>query len=382
MTDIFAESIPEIEAIEPTTAENTVDQLAQPVSKRFAFVGAGACGGRLVNEFYTKGYRRTLVVNTCEEDRAGLNEDLEFINLDIGGSGKDPSVSKSLASRPEHRVQFLQFFKDILGSDFDYVFVCVGLGGGTGSGVGPEMVKLLREYIDSNGLKAKVGVILSFPQVSEGSRVAKNALTAYEEFMSLGPSPMLLIDNGRVAKIRKSTIASLHTDANRDACNLLHIFNTITRMPAIQTFDSADFGQLLDSGLITFGMAGISNWKAGSDVVAKTIAETYRSATLVDADLSYATQGVCVIVGGSNVLNSFSNDELMGGLDILRNSSKCSDMMLHPGVYENTSPGSEDSLRVYVALGGLKPNADILKQLAKVGNVADFESKLAKFFGM
>jgi cell division GTPase FtsZ len=381
MSNIFEEDIPEVVA-EETTSTTTKDELAQPVAKRFAFIGIGAAGGRIADEFYRKGYRRCMAVNTCESDRMGLSDDLEFINLNVGGSGKNPAVSKDLIAQPQNRVQFMSFFADILGQDFDYAFITCGLGGGTGSGGGPELYKILKEYIESNGIKAKIGVILSFPQASEGSRVAANALAAYEEFIKLGPTPLLLIDNSRVAKIRKSTIASLHKDANKDTATLLHTLNVLAATPAIQTLDSADFSQILDSGMITLGMSGISNWKEGSDVLAKAIMSTFQSATLADVDVSNATQGACVVVAGANVLNTFSNDELMRGLDLLRNSSTCPNMLLHPAIYENSSKGAEDSLRVYVALGGLKPNEAVLRQLAKVGNVKDFESRLANFFGV
>jgi len=143
--------------------------------------------------------------------------------------------------------------------------------------------------------------------------------------------------------------------------------------------------------MITFGRAKVSNWTAGSDIVAKTIMETFQSATLAEVDVSQATQGVCIIVAGKNVLETFSTDELMGGLDLLRNSSQHKDMLLHPAVYENTE--NPDSLTVYVALGGLKPSKAVLDQLAQAGNVdmraeekqlpsgTVINSRLAEFFG-
>ena len=378
MTDIFDDDVPVVEAAEEVVTTKQ-DELSQPVAKKFAFVGCGAAGGRIVDEFYRRGYRRTLVANTCRQDQDGLSDELEYIDLGLNGSGKDPTVSRECITRPRNRIQFLEFFSEILGADFDYVFVCAGLGGGTGSGIGPEMIKLLQEYIASQDISAKIGCILSLPQASEGSVVARNALAAYEEFMKLSPSPMILIDNARAAKRLKSSIASQYKDANKDATTLLHVFNTLAMMPSIQTFDGADFSQLLDSGLITFGVSGVNNWKDGDDIVAKTIMDTFKSATLAEVDVSYATQGVCIVVAGENVLNAFSLDGLIGGLNMLRNTSRCQDMMLHPAVYRNDK--KPDALTVYVALGGLKPHENTLKQLAKAGNTT-ISSKLASFFGI
>jgi len=375
---IFDEEIQEVIAVNPESGPEK-DQHSEPVALKLAFVGVGAAGGRIVNEFYERGYRRCLAINTCLQDRAGLNEDLEFVNLNIGGSGKNPAVSKDLMSKPQNKVQFMNYFKEILGTEFDFVMVCAGLGGGTGSGGGPELVKALKEYIEINAINAKVGAILSLPQNAEGSRVAANALGAYEAFARLNPAPLLIIDNARVARIRKSTVGSLHKDANKDVVTMLHTLNVLSATPAIQSFDKADFSQLLSSGMVTLGMSGIPNWQEGSDVLSKAIMATYQSATLSDADISHASQAACIILAGTNVLNAFSNEELMNGLEMLRNSSKHASMMLHPGIYENTSARGVDSLRVFVGLGGIKPNMQTLNGLAKIGNVDIPE--LAKFFG-
>jgi len=377
--NVFDTDIPQLEA---TTAEEakTKDELAQPVSQNFAFIGCGAAGGRLTDAFYRIGYRRCMVINTCEQDQDGLSENLEYVNTQLGGSAKDPNISRTLVLKPDVRVQFLSFFKEILGNDFDRVFVCLGAGGGTGSGMGPELIKLLKEYIATNNLEAKVGCIMSLPQPSEGSRVCTNALEAYENILKQGPLPLIVIDNARVAKLRKSTIKSLYPDANSSAVSLLHTLNVLSATPSFQTLDSADFRSFLNSGMITFGVVGINNWKEGSDLIAKTVMETFRSATLADVDASEATQGLCVMVAGSNVLEKFSNDELMEGLTLLRNSSKCQSMVLHPAIYENTVAGKEDSLAVYVGLGGLRPNEGVLQSLAKIGNVQ--VPKLAQFLGI
>ncbi len=105
--------------------------------------------------------------------------------------------------------------------------------------------------------------------------------------------------------------------------------------------------------------------------------ETFTSATLADVDYSSASQGACILVAGQKVLDSFSTEELMGGLDLLRQNSKCEDMMLHPAVYKNEK--NPDSLKVYDELGGLKPGEAALRQIAKSGGI-DITSKMAEFF--
>jgi len=377
---IFEEVLPTVEAAPPAETTGYKDKLDEPVGHKFAFVGCGAAGGRIVNEFYLKGYRRAMVVNTCKQDGDGLEKKLEYVDIGEGGSGKDPSVSRKLLSAQQNRLQMLSLYDEIIGREADYVFVCAGLGGGTGSGGGPVLAQHLQEHIRTKSPKTKVGCILAFPTKSEGSVVAQNALGSYGDFLKLKLSPIILLDNARVERIRKSSVANRYKDANRDVTTLLHTFNTLAAMPAEQTFDRADFAQLLNSGIVTFGMSGVASWKEGADTLSKAILETFRAATLAEVDVETATQGVCLIAAGDNVLNTFRSEELMGGLELLRNSSKSQSMMLHPGVYRIPQPEAADMLRVYVALGGLRLSEGPLKTLASVGNV-EITSELAGFFG-
>ncbi|MHC4158851.1 MAG: hypothetical protein ACYSSO_07200, partial [Planctomycetota bacterium] len=61
-------------------------------STRYAWIGAGQCGGRLVKSFYDLGYKKVLAVNTTHHDLDLLKipQDQKFL-MDIGekGAGKE-----------------------------------------------------------------------------------------------------------------------------------------------------------------------------------------------------------------------------------------------------------------------------------------------------
>ncbi|GAF88492.1 unnamed protein product, partial [marine sediment metagenome] len=61
-------------------------------STRYAWLGGGQCGGRLVKSFYDLGYKKVLAVNTTHHDLDMLDipEGQKFL-MDIGemGAGKD-----------------------------------------------------------------------------------------------------------------------------------------------------------------------------------------------------------------------------------------------------------------------------------------------------
>jgi len=78
-------------------------------STRYAWIGAGQCGGRLVKSFYDLGYKKVLAVNTTHHDLDLLDipQNQKFL-MDIGehGAGKDmhrgqiaPGCGKCLQGR-------------------------------------------------------------------------------------------------------------------------------------------------------------------------------------------------------------------------------------------------------------------------------------------
>jgi cell division GTPase FtsZ len=355
------------------------DIFPYPVAKKFGFIGVGACGGRVVDEFYRKGYRRCLVINTTEQDMKDLHEDLTRINMNTGGAGKTPSFARERVLIPENREMIRCTIDECLGRDFDYALVCAGLGGGTGSGAGPEIFRILQQHADSVGLDPKrVGCILSIPQAVEGPRVCENALNAYNDFLTLSPTPCVLIDNAKVMSLRKTSVLTFYSVANREVTTALHACNRFAAMSSIQTFDPSDFAKVLDSGLITFGRSTISNWGAGKKVVANAILDTFKTASLAEVNLKTATQAACIIAAGKNVLEHFEMGDLLEGIDVL---SKVSDsrVMLHPAVYliEN----SPDAFNVYTMIGGLTPGKNTLQALAKAART-EVPGSLASFFDL
>ena len=67
-------------------------------STRYAWIGAGQCGGRLVKSFYDLGYKKVLAVNTTHHDLDLLDipQNQKFL-MDIGekGAGKDMERGKA-----------------------------------------------------------------------------------------------------------------------------------------------------------------------------------------------------------------------------------------------------------------------------------------------
>jgi cell division GTPase FtsZ len=272
-----------------------------------------------------------------------------------------------------------QTIDECLGRDFDYGLVCAGLGGGTGSGAGPEIFRILQQHADAVGLDPKrVGCILSIPQAAEGPRVCENALNAYNDFLALTPTPCVLIDNTKVMQNYKTSFLTFFDKANSAVTSLLHVCNRFAAMSSMQTFDPSDFAKVLDSGLITFGQSAIANWGEGKKVIASAILETFKTASLAEVDFKTATQAACIVAAGKNVLESFEMGDLLEGIDVLSKVSN-NRVMLHPAVYQLEN--SPDNFHVYTMIGGLTPGKSTLQALAKSARI-EVPKALARFFDL
>ena len=122
------------------------------VSFKNAFIGSGQGGSRIAETFHSLGYRRVAAINTAQQ---GLNT----IKLDNklcfgeGGAGKDPLVAQKKFA--EKREDILDFMRRSFGDDVDRIYVCIGGGGGTGSGTLEDLAKTAFELQSTVKSKSK-----------------------------------------------------------------------------------------------------------------------------------------------------------------------------------------------------------------------------------
>ena len=112
------------------------DEFNYDVAFNLAFVGSGQGGARLDSSFYDLGYRRVGLFNTAESDFQGLPDAIERHTLDLAVQPK--TLVLPVSSTGEKKGWDL--LQRSWGNDMDYGLVCVGLGGGTGSGTSSKIV--------------------------------------------------------------------------------------------------------------------------------------------------------------------------------------------------------------------------------------------------
>ena len=339
------------------------------VAFKFAFIGAGQGGSRIAEAFYGLGYRKLSAINTAQQDLNTIKLDAKLCIGD-GGAGKDPSKAERLFN--DRKEDVLDFIRDSFGDEVDRIFVCAGAGGGSGAGMCEPLIHSAREAQKLlNSKTDKVGCILALPKHSEGQKVNENAYDTLNRVLKLVEqgivSPLIILDNEKVHQLYPGlAVAPFWKTANSSMAGLFHLFNlTASKDSSYSSFDSNDYKQLLDSGLIVFGASPVPNWESASDI-SKTVRDNLRKNILSGGvDLSTGNSAGVVMIGGKEVLDNVPQENLDRAFDqftrILGEHS-----IVHRGIYSGDKP---NSLTVYTLIGGLGAPIEKLEQLKELGGV-------------
>lgn len=355
------------------------DTFNYDVAFNLAFLGSGQGGARLASSFYQLGYRRVGLFNTAESDFQGLPEEIQRHTLQLGGAAKDARFAEQ--SLNGHEEEIWDLLQRSWGNDPDYGLICVGLGGGTGSGTSGRLVQIARDYMESKGRPPRVGVIASIPSYTEGQQVCRNAVTAFQKLLELKVSPLILIDNARINALYRPGMTQLYNVANSTISQLFHLFNQLAAVHSpLITFDRSELAQLLDHGICVMGAASLQNITSPADISA-AIRDQLTNNVLAEVDLKQGSKGACLFVGDQNVLDNLSLDFFDAGFTQMNRTLKGgTSSVVHRGIYIGTSPG----LQAYAMISDLKPPVATLAKLAKEANISksQLSGGLAQFLGV
>lgn len=350
---------------------------------KLAFIGAGQAGARIVESFYKLGYRRVCAINTTEKDLNGIDiPESNKLVMDIGegGAGKDPG--KGSKAVDDFKEDVYDLMRSCFGKEYDRVIVCVGAGGGTGSGACLRLIEVCREAvrslrIEEAGGEPAVGVMVSLPMVSEGQKVNANASELLDELFAMAGtrkgskkvarqiSPLVVVDNERIHSLYPGLPVTKFWDvANRSIAGLFHLFNSIVSQDSdITTCDKADLNDVLSSGVITFGACPVRKWASSTDI-SHAVRDNLRKTVLVGGiDLKSSEKAACVFLGGQEVLDEVPHEYLDHGFDML-SRVMADNSVVHRGIYKGSKPG----LTVYTMLGELDPPVDRLNEIRTIGD--------------
>jgi cell division GTPase FtsZ len=374
--------IPDIPLMEEDAddKENIEDECK--VAFKFAFIGTGQAGARIAEAFWNLGYRRVCVVNTTDQDLKGINipdENKFIMDVGEGGAGKDPAKGKNAAET--YYEDLYDLMRRCFGKNFDRIFVCAGSGGGTGTGSCDTIIKIAHDIaenlkIETKGGQPAVGAIVSMPMKNESKKVNANSLTLLDSlFGQVGDhkgklanrtlSPLVVIDNQKITEMYPSLpVTQFWPVANKSVTALFHLFNSIAAQDSdFTTFDRADFGDMLESGVVSFGACPIKQWKSSTDI-SYAIRDNLKKTILAsNFDIRNASAAACVFVGNKSVLDEIPQAYLEHGFDMLSRLMG-DNSVLHRGIYKGGKPG----LVVYSMLGELSKPEERMAEIKAIGS--------------
>lgn len=334
------------------------DRFDYDVAYRFGFVGVGQGGGRLAETFHKLGYGRVGAINTSAEDLAGLTDDIPKLDLGTGGAGKDPARGRQVLedAREDCRELVDRAMGDL---PPDRLFVCAGLGGGTGSGGAAPLIQLCRDYLQAAGREPRVGAIVTLPEPHEGQRPCRNALQAFRQVCDLRPSPLLVIDNKRIGQLYRKGITEFYATCNTNVARLFHIFNRFAAAKSdLLSFDPADYATVLEGGLIALGASPIAKYQTKADITS-SIREQLSKTVLAEVNLRQGTSAACLFMAPEAILSQLSSDYLGAGFDVF-NRMLADNSVVHRGIYR----AEIKELRCYTMVAGLPAPLARLDELA------------------
>jgi len=349
---------PELDELNIEAEEGVTVEDGKATAVKMGFIGGGQGGCKIADEFYTSAYRRILLVNTTDQDMAGLNcPNKIIIGSGVAGAGKNPDVGRKAAE--ECREDILRACKKAFGSNVEWIMVTVGLGGGTGSGSCETLISVAKDYMISIDKEPRVGVIAAFPKKAEGLGVKTNAqkimASLLDSIDSKTISPLIIMDNEKIGKMfPKATITNFYSIANKNIVGLFNVFNELAAMNSpYMTLDPADYKSLLSSGAIIFGMAPITNFEDDT-VIASIIQKNVKSGLLSDSLSSKgASHAGAILVASKAMLETIPQSSFDMAFETLSRSIGTDNLVLHSGIYEGSESLGNKAM-LYTIIAGLK----------------------------
>lgn len=343
------------------------DVFKDDVAWKLAVVGLGQCGGNLAAQFHEAGYRRILLINTAKTDLDSITQPvakLAITGAKLGfkknGAGQDRDAARECAEENETliRTRFASVFR----GKIDKIVLCMSLGGGTGSGAGPKVIEIAKEFIKEKGGDPAKDVIVFrvLPKPSlDGPHMCHNAMKAYGEIDRLNVV-RIDIDNEKVGKGFKKCSFEEHQDRmNHWIVRTFHRFNNYAaRESRFGNCDGNDLDNVFSRGRVIFSAFAVKDLD-DRYTVGETLARYLSKSVFAVTNLKTASVGACIMILNRARIADKSHEDFSNAFEVM-NGIMRPDSTLHRGTFVEDFPpkpnGEEaDTIFCYAALGGMEP---------------------------
>lgn len=256
---------------------------------RMTVVGCGGAGQNMVDWLYSKGINgaEIVAINTDLQDLKLKNADKKIL---VGkevtrGLGAGGQPQKGAEAAKESMAEIKEALK---GSDM--VFICAGMGGGTGTGVAPVVAKVAKD------LGAIVIGVVTMPFSIERARIDKAEFGLQQ--LRGSTDTVVVIDNNRLVKIAGNLpVKQAFAVANELISVMIKGIVEIISCPSLVNLDFADVKAIMSSGgVATVGMGTSDTNRRVEEAVEEALANP-----LLDIDYSGSTGALIHMTGGEDM---------------------------------------------------------------------------------
>lgn len=265
---------------------NTVSEVGQA---NIRVIGVGGAGNNMINWLYKKGIKGAEIIG-CNTDQQHLNmieADRKFL------IGKDVTKGLGCGGFPERGAEAaqesLQELKESLkGSDM--VFVCAGMGGGTGTGAAPVIASVAK---DTGAIV--IGTV-TMPFSIERARVDKAEFGLQQ--LRQQSDTVIVIDNNRLVQIAGNLpVQQAFAVANELIATMIKGIVETIAIPSLVNLDYADVKTIMTDG----GVAAIGVGASDTNNRVEEAVKGALSNPLLDISYEGATGAIIHVSGGPDM---------------------------------------------------------------------------------
>lgn len=282
---------------------NALKETIEPGSLKTCIVGVGGAGGNVLD--------RITLDRTVDAKLVSMHTDIRVLNhtmtpnkVQLGielmrgiGAGGDPDLGREAALFSREQIR-----EAVDGHDI--VFICTGLGGGTGSGAAP----VVAEVAKSTG--ALVFLTATMPFSFEGKRRIHQAEQSLSQLQKRADA-LILFENNRMGELTlpKDGIQKAFTQADQLIAQSLRAVSTILTTPGLVKLGLDDLTAALSTsnGRCLFGFGEARGQNRGTEALKRAL----KSPLIDQGRLLHQTKTLLVHIAGGESLTLLEVDAIM-----------------------------------------------------------------------
>ncbi len=307
-------------------------------------VGVGGGGGNAINRMVSSGIKDVtfVAVNTDAQD---LMRNRALCRMQVGekltkglGVGGDPKKGKEAALESSEALKLLV-------RDTDLLFITAGMGGGTGTGVAPEIARIAKEDYGENILV--IGVVTR-PFKNEGrvkSQIAYDGLKHLREYADC----VIVVPNDKICENidKETSMNDAFKLADEVLLQAVKGISEVVLKPGEINIDYNDLKKImLKSGQALIGIGSAK----GKDRHIEAVKKAMHSPLLENSDITGA-KGVILFYSSSERISMFEQQE---AANIINEAATNSAFIKFGYMHDPTLPKGE--LRITVIATGFQDN--------------------------